>query len=495
MANRYWVGNGGTWDGSSTTHWSATSGGAGGASVPTSADSVYFDTNSFTALGGVVTLTGYVPAYDIVFAGARFTPKLKSSGGATLLCYGNCTLISAMTTEGLSLGMVGTGYATQSLASGGQRILWVGTGAGGTILSLSSNLAVGDLALSENDVLYTNNYSITGTVFTEDSQTSLGSVSLGTSSGYSEVDLGSSTITCLSYYDKGATYLTTFGASSATFNISSSFLSDGRLSYGTINLTGTGTHTLQINGTVTTLATTAVPSTISVNSGSTTVVNFNINGTAGNLVTMQPGTPGYTWTLYKASGAVTCDYLSLTGSLATGGASWSATHSTDGGGNTGWSFGTSATTTPTGIATTSAIGTMTSITGSANVAPAGIAATSSEGTSSTIVTSTIVPGGVEAVGYVGTCTVFADNAFASPGGVSRTSIIGTVTVHADAVAAAIGARVTSYTGNVGATSTQSPVVYVAGIGLVSGMGVVIASGPPPPVYPGPRCTWSWWGRR
>lgn len=53
MALRYWVGGTGTWDGSNTTNWSATSGGAGGASVPGSADQVIFDASSGT---GTVTL-------------------------------------------------------------------------------------------------------------------------------------------------------------------------------------------------------------------------------------------------------------------------------------------------------------------------------------------------------------------------------------------------------------------------------------------------------
>ena len=51
MAIRYWVGGAGNW--SSTTKWSTTSGGASGASVPTSADDVVFDANS----GGKFTST------------------------------------------------------------------------------------------------------------------------------------------------------------------------------------------------------------------------------------------------------------------------------------------------------------------------------------------------------------------------------------------------------------------------------------------------------
>jgi len=54
MADRYWVGGTGTWDTTSTTNWSATSGGASGASVPTTADNVIFDqAGTYT-----VTMTG-----------------------------------------------------------------------------------------------------------------------------------------------------------------------------------------------------------------------------------------------------------------------------------------------------------------------------------------------------------------------------------------------------------------------------------------------------
>ena len=48
MANRFWVGNGGTWDNEDTTHWSATSGGSGGASVPGPIDDIFFNSSSFS---------------------------------------------------------------------------------------------------------------------------------------------------------------------------------------------------------------------------------------------------------------------------------------------------------------------------------------------------------------------------------------------------------------------------------------------------------------
>ena len=46
MATYYWVGGSGTWDGFTSTRWSATSGGAGGAGVPTDNDSVIFNSAS-----------------------------------------------------------------------------------------------------------------------------------------------------------------------------------------------------------------------------------------------------------------------------------------------------------------------------------------------------------------------------------------------------------------------------------------------------------------
>lgn len=52
MASRFWVGGTGSADGTTTTHWAASSGGAGGATYPGSGDDVIFD-----ALSGAGTVT------------------------------------------------------------------------------------------------------------------------------------------------------------------------------------------------------------------------------------------------------------------------------------------------------------------------------------------------------------------------------------------------------------------------------------------------------
>lgn len=56
-ASRFWVGGTGTWDNADTTHWSATTGGAGGASVPAATDSVTLDGSSG---GGTVTVAATI---------------------------------------------------------------------------------------------------------------------------------------------------------------------------------------------------------------------------------------------------------------------------------------------------------------------------------------------------------------------------------------------------------------------------------------------------
>ncbi len=64
-----------------------------------------------------------------------------------------------------------------------------------------------------------------------------------------------------------------------------------------------------------------------------------IDGNGANVVTIDTDTAGTPFTLSKASGTVSADYLSLKDSTATGGATFYAgSHSTDVSGNTGWTF-------------------------------------------------------------------------------------------------------------------------------------------------------------
>ena len=105
MATRYWVGGGGTWDTSSTTNWSTTSGGTGGASAPTASDNVIIDGSSgsgtITISSGVcasLVCTGYIGTLTGTIGGVSGDVTLSSGGtytGLVLVINKALTLTSA----------------------------------------------------------------------------------------------------------------------------------------------------------------------------------------------------------------------------------------------------------------------------------------------------------------------------------------------------------------------------------------------------------------
>jgi hypothetical protein len=83
--DRFWVGGSGTWDNSSTTNWSYTSGGASGAPAPTVNDIANFDANSGTAATVTVASTAVALATNI----DKPDINLTLSGNATLAGSGS----------------------------------------------------------------------------------------------------------------------------------------------------------------------------------------------------------------------------------------------------------------------------------------------------------------------------------------------------------------------------------------------------------------------
>lgn len=92
MANRYWVGGTGTWDTTNTANWSTTSGGGGGASVPTASDVAFIDANSG---GGTVTLAQDVTLIAAYFAG--FTGTIDFASKTISISGSNTTVITTGT--------------------------------------------------------------------------------------------------------------------------------------------------------------------------------------------------------------------------------------------------------------------------------------------------------------------------------------------------------------------------------------------------------------
>lgn len=85
------------------------------------------------------------------------------------------------------------------------------------------------------------------------------------------------------------------------------------------------------------------PKTIQWSAGGTYVVaDWNVQGSSGNNVVFNSTTPGSTYTFSKASGLVDVRYVTIQDSIATGGAYFQATNSTDSGNNSGWNFVTAS---------------------------------------------------------------------------------------------------------------------------------------------------------
>jgi hypothetical protein len=88
MAARYWVGGTGGW--TDTARWSTTSGGAGGASVPTASDDVIINSNS-----GGPTITLATSQSCLTFTTTASCIIRPSTSGISLLVYGNVVLDSS----------------------------------------------------------------------------------------------------------------------------------------------------------------------------------------------------------------------------------------------------------------------------------------------------------------------------------------------------------------------------------------------------------------
>ncbi len=242
MADRYWVGGAGTWDTSSTTNWSASSGGASGASVPTAADSVIFDqagTYTVTMTGALLCLDLTVSLGTVTFATGT-TPTLAITGNMTLLVGTVWSSTGAITFNATTTGKTITTNGVTILAP----ITLNGVGGGWT---LGSALTMNTASNSAGLFTVTN-----GTFATGNFNMTLGAFASSNSNTRS-VTLGTSTIVVSRWTFTTTTGLTFSGASS-TINMtqlaSNDPFSGGGLTYGTVALTAANTTntTLTITG-------------------------------------------------------------------------------------------------------------------------------------------------------------------------------------------------------------------------------------------------------
>lgn len=122
MATLYWVGGSGTWDGSTTTNWAASSGGAGGAGVPTLSDNAVFDSAS--------NATDYTVTLGSGAACADWTAASPASGNVTFGGTANVSVYGSLLWPATGMVKSYTGATIFAATSAGKTITTNGLNAG-----------------------------------------------------------------------------------------------------------------------------------------------------------------------------------------------------------------------------------------------------------------------------------------------------------------------------------------------------------------------------
>jgi fibronectin-binding autotransporter adhesin len=120
---RYWRGGTGTWDATTTTNWSATSGGLGGASVPTSADAVVFDSMSNATAYTVTCTATQLRCGSLTMAGP-LAGNVTWVGSAPLAIHDNVSLAATGVTRSYAGVITLSGSSTgKTLTTNGVQII------------------------------------------------------------------------------------------------------------------------------------------------------------------------------------------------------------------------------------------------------------------------------------------------------------------------------------------------------------------------------------
>lgn len=292
----------------------------------------------------IIALTGHWGNVD-------FTGFAQTLANNTVSLYGNLKISSGMTLTG------GSNVMTFAATSGVKTLTFSGNtinfpltinGAGGTFKLLDALTMGSALSLTHaNGTLDLNGQTLT--------VGSSNGANYITAAGTKNLTFNGGTLVCPGGYNAfnnaaPTNFTTTAGTGvgkiSMTNAAAKTFVGGGSTFDCTLSNDGAGALTIDGGNTFTTLANGVQPTTFTFTSDTTTTVtNWSISGTSGNLVTInstytENSTTGYLpHTLSKASGTVSANYLSISYSVATGGATWYAgANSTNGGNNTGWLF-------------------------------------------------------------------------------------------------------------------------------------------------------------
>jgi len=338
MADRYWILGTGTWDSTSTTNWSATSGGTGGASVPTASDNVYFDANSNVGTGNFTVTMADTPRVCNDFTASGLDGTMTLAGSNIGL-----TVSGSLFWQTTNFSRTYTGTTTFNATTTGKTITTQGR-----VLVLGNFDGVGG-GWSLGSAFTCSTLTLTNGTFDLAGYSSTSSVRFVTAGGTKNLTFNGGAIFCsgsgaFAFNNaEPSGFTTTAGTGTGTISMTAAtaktFRGGGSTFNCTFNQGGAGALTITGSNTFSNITNTVQPASILFTAGTTsTFTNFNLSGTSGNLITIGSVTAA-SHTLSKASGTVSADFLSISRSTATGGAGWYAgANSTDGSNNSGWIF-------------------------------------------------------------------------------------------------------------------------------------------------------------
>jgi hypothetical protein len=347
MADRYWVGGSGNWNATSTTNWATSSGGASGASAPTSADNVIFDgasntgTDAFTV---TVTGTSAAPALCADFSTSSLDGAMTLTMGATAVLdiYGSMTLpatnFSISGTSGAAIRYksttTGKTLTTNGVSLGNVAITFDGVGGGWTLGSAYTSTQAITLT---NGTFDTGNYNIT-------------SLTLSSSNSNTRtLTLGSATLTLSGNGPIIFTTATnlTLNAGTSTINCSSASPSftGGGLTFYNVSFTSNAASIITIGGantyndlTFTSRASTAIfPIAIGANQTVSGTLTLGAANTAIRRMFIRSDVVGTPRTITAATVATLSD-VEFRDIVGAGTGTWSGTRLGNCGGNSGITF-------------------------------------------------------------------------------------------------------------------------------------------------------------
>jgi hypothetical protein len=328
-------------DGGVDHNWSTAGNWSPVASVPASGDDVILNASSPNCVVNANTnnlnsfdMTGYAGT----LSGSSYIGVYGSAGNTTV-----CKFAGTVTWTGsLYLNPVST--ATINLTNGGTTTVNGFTINGAGIVNVLDAISLG----ATKSIVLT-----LGTLHIDGASDNLGLIhnigSLIYSTGSCNLYLGNST--CNMNRTNGSPWSVASGltlyAGNSTINytaggVSTKNFSGGGLVYNNFSITGGGTGIINfLDGNTFNVFTINAPKTVSFKEGLTqTFTSFIATGTSSNKITILSETNGQQHTLSQSSGTVSCDWLILRDSAATGGASWYAgansTQPNDN--NSGWVF-------------------------------------------------------------------------------------------------------------------------------------------------------------